>query len=73
MPQVLGYEAPADGVTVGKDASTKAGFHGSAAVRGTALADITVTGTYGTDDDAIEAAINGILAVLRSHGLIASS
>jgi len=73
MPQVVGYEAPADGVTVGKDANAKAGFHGSAAVRAGAISDLAVTGTYGTDDDAIEAAINGILAVLRSHGLIAST
>jgi len=37
-----------------------------------AIADVVVTGTYADDDDAIEAAINGILAVLRSNGMIAS-
>lgn len=73
MPQVIGYEAPADGVTVGKSASVKAGFHGSAAVQGGTLSNISVTGTYATDDTPIETAINGILAVLRSHGLIASA
>lgn len=37
-----------------------------------AISDVVVTGTYADDDDAIEAAINGILAVLRSNGMIAS-
>jgi hypothetical protein len=36
-----------------------------------AVADITVTGNYATDDTPIETAINGILATLRLHGLIA--
>jgi len=36
-----------------------------------AVADITVTGTYATDDTPIETAINGILAAMRKHGLIA--
>lgn len=36
-----------------------------------AVADITVTGNYTTDDTPIETAINGILATLRLHGLIA--
>lgn len=35
-----------------------------------AIADVTVTGTYATDDDAIETAINSILAVLRTNGFI---
>lgn len=38
-----------------------------------ALDDITVTGTYATDDDAIETAVNGILAALRGAGIIASA
>ena len=41
------------------------------AERQAAVADITVTGTYATDDTPIETAINGILASLREHGLIA--
>ena len=36
-----------------------------------AVANITVTGTYTTDDTPIETAINGILAAMRQHGLIA--
>lgn len=36
-----------------------------------AVADISVTGTYATDDTPIETAVNGILAALRAHGLIA--
>lgn len=36
-----------------------------------AVADISVTGTYATDDTPIETAVNGILAALRKHGLIA--
>lgn len=39
--------------------------------RQAAVADITVTGTYATDDTPIETAVNGILASLRAHGLIA--
>lgn len=39
--------------------------------RQAAVADITVTGTYATDDSAIETAVNGALAALRAHGLIA--
>lgn len=39
--------------------------------RQAAIADITVTGTYATDDTPIETAVNGILAALRAHGLIA--
>lgn len=35
-----------------------------------AISDISVTGTYADDDDAIEAAVNGILAALRSKGII---
>ena len=43
------------------------------AAQAEAIADITVTGTYATDDTPIETAVNSILAVLRSNGLIASS
>jgi hypothetical protein len=39
--------------------------------RQAAVADITVSGTYATDDTPIETAVNGILAALRAHGLIA--
>lgn len=38
-----------------------------------AIDDLSLTGTYATDDDAIEAAINDILAVLRARGMIAES
>ena len=38
-----------------------------------AIADISVTGTYTTDDTPIETAVNSILATLRAHGLIADS
>lgn len=37
----------------------------------TAIGNITVTGVYADDDDSIEAAINDILAALRSHKIIA--
>jgi hypothetical protein len=37
-----------------------------------ALTDITVTGTYASDDTAIQTAVNGILAALRGVGIIAS-
>ena len=40
---------------------------------GGAIADIEVSGTYATDDDAIEAAINGILAILRDYGMLAEA
>ena len=42
------------------------------AAQASAITDVTVTGVYADDDDAIETAINSILAVLRSNGLIAS-
>ena len=38
-----------------------------------AIADITVTGTYADDDSDIETAVNSILAALRGVGIIASS
>lgn len=38
-----------------------------------AIANITVTGTYATDDTPIETAVNSILAALRGAGIIASS
>lgn len=37
------------------------------------IADVTVTGTYASDDDAIETAINSIIAVLEAYGLTATS
>ena len=42
------------------------------AAQASAITDVTVTGVYADDDDAIETAINSILAVLRSNGLIAT-
>lgn len=35
-----------------------------------AIADVSVTGTYATDDTPIETAINSILAALRDAGVI---
>lgn len=61
-----------DGTIVGR-ATDKIGFYGKApASQGAAIADVTVTGTYATDDDGIALAINSILAVLRANGLIAT-
>lgn len=37
-----------------------------------AITDVTVTGTYATDDTPIETAINSILAALREAGVIQS-
>lgn len=45
----------------------------AAGTQAEAIADISVTGTYADDDDAIETAINAILAALRSAGIVASS
>lgn len=54
--------------------ATGLAFHGAAPVAQSAhIADVTVTGTYGTDDDAIQTAINSIIAVLEAHGLTATS
>ena len=36
------------------------------------ITDLSVTGTYATDDTPIETAINEIITVLRNSGLIAS-
>lgn len=38
----------------------------------TAIPDLALTGTYGDDDDSIEAAVNGVLAILRANGFLAS-
>ena len=38
-----------------------------------AIADVTVTGTYADDDDAIETAINAIIAALVGAGIVAAS
>lgn len=37
-----------------------------------AITDVSVTGTYATDDTPIETAINSILAALRDAGVIKS-
>jgi hypothetical protein len=37
-----------------------------------AIVDLSVTGTYATDDTPIETAINSILAALRDAGVIKS-
>lgn len=34
------------------------------------IADVATTGVYADDDDALVAAINGILAILRTAGLL---
>jgi len=39
--------------------------------RESAITNLTVTANYTTDDTPIETAINGILAAMRKHGLIA--
>ena len=44
-----------------------------AGTQASAISDISVTGTYATDDTPIETAINSILAALRGVGIIASS
>lgn len=59
--KLLAKELVVDGVEIGGVAPA------------TAIPDITVTGTYADDDDTIEDTVNGILAALRSHGIIASS
>lgn len=38
-----------------------------------AIADLSLSGTYGDDDTAIEGAINSILSALRGVGIIAES
>jgi len=63
-----------DGVEKVAYDATGIGFNGAAPVAQQAhIADITVTGTYGTDDDAIQTAINSIIAVLEAYGLTATS
>jgi hypothetical protein len=63
-----------DGTKLGQDASDLVGLHGATpSDQYAAVADISVTGTYATDDTPIETAINGILAALREKGIIASS
>jgi hypothetical protein len=62
------------GTRLGQSATDKIGMHGAApSDQYAAIADISVTGTYATDDTPIETAVNGILAALREKGIIASS
>lgn len=62
-----------DGVVMGRDTSDKIAFHGSTPTdQYAAISDVTVTGTYATDDTPIETAINSILAALREKGIIAT-
>ena len=62
-----------DGVVLGRSASDLVAFHNATPCnQAGAIADITVTGTYATDDTPIETAINSILAALREKGIIAS-
>lgn len=61
------------GTRLGQSATDLVGFHGATpSDQYAALSDITVTGTYATDDSAIETAVNGILAALREKGIIAT-
>ena len=54
--------------------TTGMSFNGAAPVAQQAnIADITVTGVYADDDDAIQTAINSIIAVLEAYGLTATS
>ena len=41
--------------------------------RQAAITNVTVTGTYSTDDTPIETAINSIISALEAHGLIESN
>lgn len=57
---------------------TKIVFDGGALVPSTetqadAISDLSLSGTYSTDDTPIETAINEILAALRGVGIVASS
>lgn len=48
-------------------------FFGAApAVQSAHIANVTVTGTYGDDDEAIETAINSIIAALDAAGIVAT-
>lgn len=74
-----GDQAPMiDGVEVTSDAAELNKLDGAGAVvysgpQAEAITDISVTGTYATDDDAIETAVNSILAALRAAGIVAES
>lgn len=41
--------------------------------RQASIANISVTGTYTTDDTPIETAVNAIITALEAHGLIESN
>ena len=41
--------------------------------RSAAIADVSVTGTYATDDTPIETAINSIILALEKAGIIADN
>ena len=42
-------------------------------IRSAAIADLSVTGTYATDDTPIETAINSIILALEKAGIIADN
>ena len=53
---------------------TGIGFNGAAPVaQASNIATVTVTGTYANDDDALETAINSIIAVLINNGFVAAA
>jgi len=52
---------------------TSGGKITAAGTQASHIADVATTGTWATDDDAIIAAINAILAALEGVGILASS
>ena len=54
--------------------ATGIAFNGAEpAAQSASIADVTVTGTYATDDDAIQTAINSIIAALVAAGIVAAA
>ena len=61
--------------TLSKEKSQLADADGNPLIgpRQASIANVTVTGTYATDDSNLETAINAIITALEAHGLIASN
>ena len=61
--------------TLNKQDSQMSDASGNAMVgaQQSSIANVSVTGTYATDDTPIETAINAIITALEAHGLIASN
>lgn len=75
MSNVENYKEQGGAVTVigGELRIASGGTITAAGTQAAAISDFSGTGNYTNDEDAIETAVNSILAALRGAGIIAAS